>query len=105
MRSLLVIIVLMLTAHVFAQEPAQDLQDSLEYDRLDPSIKEEFEELKKWSAIKDKCILQEYCYNCNVYDVKPYTPYGFRIYGRGCLRRTISIEHTSFGVQEFLYKA
>ena len=79
MRSLFVIIVLMLTAHAFAQNPALDLQDSLEYDRLDPSIKEEFEELKKWSAIKDKCILQEYCYNCNVYDVKPYTPYGFTV--------------------------
>ena len=24
-------------------------------------------------------ILQEYCYNCNVYDVKPYTPYGFTV--------------------------
>lgn len=79
MRSLFVIIVLMLMAHAFAQNPALDLQDSLEYDRLDPSIKEEFEELKKWSAIKDKCILQEYCYNCNVYDVKPYTPYGFTV--------------------------
>ena len=33
-------------AHAFAQNPALDLQDSLEYDRLDPSIKEEFEELK-----------------------------------------------------------
>lgn len=46
MRSLFVIIVLILMAHAFAQNPALDLQDSLEYDRLDPSIKEEFEELK-----------------------------------------------------------
>lgn len=34
MRSLFVIIVLMLTAHAFAQEPAQDLQDSLVADSL-----------------------------------------------------------------------
>lgn len=34
MRSLFVIIVLMLTAHAFAQNPALDLQDSLRVDSL-----------------------------------------------------------------------
>lgn len=34
MRSLFVIIVLMLTAHVFARKPAQNLQDSLRVDSL-----------------------------------------------------------------------
>lgn len=29
------------------------------------------------AAEDDGPLLQEYCYSCNVYNVKPYTPYGF----------------------------